>query len=190
MFEAIAQRITSTAIALGSMVFASVAGTNATFDAPDITVSGSKIVISTQLTECFTEELDKIFQSGQPIRIYFRVSLHEQQSDNPVLVKDFYHQVRYSLVDKYYEVYLSEKDASTTAISIGEVHRNLASVNQYGVIEADYLEPGTHYYIRITAYMQKIQLPGMEDEIDLMNYWNGKEPELRTEPFEKSMLAL
>lgn len=190
MFEAIAQRITTTAIALGSLLFGSVAGTNATFDTPDIKINGSKIVISAQLENCYTEELDKIFRSGKPVRIYFRVSLHEEQSDNPILVRDFYHQVRYSLVDKYYDVYYSELDVSKTALEIEEVHEYMATIDQYEVIEADNLQPGTSYYIRITAFMKNIRLPGIREDINLMSYWKGREPELKSESFEKSVLAL
>ncbi len=190
MFESIAQQITTTAITLGSLLFGSVVGTNATFDTPRISVNGSKIVISAELVNCYTEELDKIFQSGKPVRIYFRVSLHEGKTNNPVLVRDFYHQVRYSLVDKYYDVYFSEHDVNRTALTTGEVHEHLSTIDQYEVIEADNLRPGTEYYIKITAFMKDIRLPGINEDISLMSYWKGREPQLKSESFEKSVLAL
>jgi len=190
MFETLAQKVATTAIAIGSLFFTSISGTNAVFDNPQIDVNGSKITITAQLKNCFTEEMDQLFQSGQHVRFYFRVSIRKKNSDKVVIVKDFYHQIKYSLVDNYYQVYSSETDQTVNAVTLGEAHQEMASITQYEIIDADYLDQDEQYYIQVTAYMKNIRLPGMNEELNLMSYWNGTEPTIQSDAFDKSVLAL
>lgn len=190
MFETLAQKVASTAIALGSLFFSSITGTNATFDNPQINVNASKITITTQLKNCYTEEMDRLFQSGQPVRFYFRVSIKQNRNDKVLIVKDFYHQIKFSLVDNYYQIYLSETDETINAVTLEEAHREMASIARYEVIDANYLERDRQYYIHLTAYMKDIRLPGMQENINLMSYWKGVEPTLKSNAFDKSVLAL
>lgn len=195
MFESWVQKLASTAIAVGSMFFTSITGTNATFQNPAVNIEGSQIVISTELHDCFTEELDRILQSGKPVRFNYRVQIFQRfdsegKKDSVVLSKEFYHQVRYNLVDNFYRVYLSEKDETKDVLSIGEVHTALSTLNNYEVIEADQLDNDGQYFIRISAFLDKIRLPGMKEDLDLMSYWNDTPPSLVTQTFDRSVLAL
>lgn len=190
MFETIAQKVATTAIAIGSLFFTSITGTNAVFENPQIDVNGSKITISAELDNCFTQELDQLFQSGQPVRFYFRVSIRETSSDKVLVVKDFYHQIKYSLVDNYYQVYFSETDQTVIAVTLEEAHQEMASISKYGVIDAKYLSNNKQYYLQVAAFMKNIRLPGMQDDLNLMGYWNGVEPTIKSETFDKSLLAL
>jgi len=190
MFQSIVEKLASTAIAVGSLFFTSVTGTNATFENPQIQESGSQVVISTNLTNCFTDELDRIIQSGRPVRFNFRVTLHYSGSQQVVLLQDFYHEVQYSLVDHVYQVYFSEREQTVNAATLEEMHTRMSGVDQYQVIDENTLSDNTEYYIQIRAYMEKISLPGMKEEINLMNYWNNTEPLLISGAFDKDDLAL
>jgi len=195
MLETWVQKLASTAIAVGSMFFTSITGTNATFQNPAIDIEGSQIVVSADLHDCFTEELDRILQSGKPVRFNYRVEIFQKldgnaKEDTVVLAKEFYHQVRYNLVDNFYRIYISENGETEDVLSIGEVHTKLSTITNYKVIEADQLESDKKYYIRLTAFLHKIQLPGMKEELDLMSYWNDTAPFLVTQTFDRSMLAL
>lgn len=190
MFETIAQKVATTAIAIGSLFFTSITGTNAVFDNPQIDVNGSKITITAQLKNCYTEEMDQLFRSGQQVRFYFRVSIREQKSDKVIIVKDFYHRIKYSLVDNYYQVYFSETDQTVNAVTLEEAQEEMASITQYEIIDAEYLDRDKQYYIQVTAYMKNIRLPGMQEDIHLMSYWKGVEPTIKSDAFDKSVLAL
>lgn len=190
MFQSIVEKLASTAIAVGSLFFTSVTGTNATFENPQIQESGSQVVISANLTNCFTDELDRIIQSGRPVRINFRVTLHQTGAPQVVLLQDFYHEVQYSLVDHVYQVYFSESNHTTNAATLDEMHSQMSGIDRYRVIDESTLTDDTQYYIQIRAYMEKIKLPGMKEEINLMNYWNNTEPLLISDAFSKEDLAL
>ncbi len=189
MFQSIVEKLAATAIAVGSVFFTTVDGTNAVFENPEIHTNGGKVVISATLSNCFTEELDRIFQSGRPVRFYFRVTLHRSGSGQVVRFNDFHHQVRYDLVDQYYQIYLSEKEQTVNAVSLEEVHRYMTTIQEYQVIDESALENDQQYYVEIRAYMLKIRLPGVKDEINMMSYWNKTEPTIRTELFAKEDLA-
>ena len=195
MLETWVQKLASTAIAVGSMFFTSITGTNATFQNPAVEIEGSQIVISAELHDCFTEELDRILQSGKRVRFNYRVEIYqhldgEAVEDTVILSKEFYHQVRYNLVDNFYRLHFSESNDTREVLSIGEVHTALTSIRKCEVIGADQLEDDGEYYIRLTAYLHKIQLPGMKEELNLMSYWNDEAPILVTETFDRSVLAL
>ncbi|HKJ68066.1 MAG TPA: DUF4390 domain-containing protein [bacterium] len=189
MFQSIVEKLAATAIAVGSVFFTTVDGTNAVFENPEIHTNGGQVVISATLNNCFTEELDRLFQSGRPVRFYFRVTLHRNGTGQVIQFNDFHHQVRYNLVDQYYQIYLSEKDQTMNAVSLEEVHRHMTAIRGYQVIDESALETGQEYYVEIRAYMLKMSLPGVKDEIDMMSYWNKTEPAIRTEPFAKEDLA-
>ncbi len=190
MFHSLVQKLASTAIALGSIFFSSVNGTDAVFQNPEIYSTGGQIVVSTTLSNCFTSELDRIIQSGKPVRFYFRVSVSDAGSGKVLLFRDFYHQVRYNLVDHYYQVYHSEHDQTMDLSSLDEVHRSISEIQGYQVVYENLLDNDRQYYIQISAYMEKIQLPGIQEEINLMSYWNNSEPQLESAPFYKRDLAL
>lgn len=190
MFETLAQKVATTAITIGSLFFTSIAGTNAIFNNPEVDVKGSKITVTTELRDCYTEELDRLFQSGQPVRFYFRVSIRENQNDKVLIVKDFYHQIKYSLVDGYYQIYFSETDETINTVTLEEAHQEMASIDNYEVVDAEFLDGNKRYYFHMTAYMKNIRLPGMQEEINLMSYWKGVEPTIKSNPFDKSVLAL
>jgi len=189
MFESIAKQFATTAIALGSMLFGTVAGTDATFTPAELSSNGNEIVITTRLDDCFTEEMDKLFQSGKSITINFRMTVHNSNND-VILFNDFYHQVKYSLVDDYFQVHLSEHERTLSVMTIEEVHDLLASVSNYEVMELSRLEPEEQYQIQLISYMEEISLPGREEQIHLMNYWNNTEPTLRTPAFDRTQFAL
>jgi len=188
MFQSIVERLAATAIAVGSVFFPTVDGTNAVFENPEINVNGGQVVISATLNNCFTEELDRIIQSGNPVRFYFRVSLMDGD-DQVIRFMDFHHQVRYNLVDQYYQVYYSEREQSLNLSTIEDAHNYMSAINEYRVIDENALEVGAEYSIEIRAYMLNMNLPGAQDEIDMMGYWNNTEPVIKTSAFTKEDLA-
>ncbi len=195
MFETWVQKLASTAIAVGSMFFTSISGTHATFEQPSVDVNASQIVVSAKLTNCFTDELDRILQSGKRVRFNYRVEVYQKldnsgANDTVIVKKEFYHQVRYNLVDSFYRIVTSENNETTDVLSIGEAHTLLTTLKNLKVIEADQLPASGEYYIKITAFLNKIKLPGMKEDLNLMSYWNDEQPTLVTQTFDRTILAL
>ena len=188
MFNAITQKITSLVVAAGSLFLSSVTGTNAVFEEIEIIRKNNRIVLSATLTNCFSEELDKIFLSGEIIRINFQVNTFEKNNNEPIDEKIFYHFIKYDLVDQYYEIYLSEKDKNLIVEDIIESKTHLAKIEEYVVIETNLLELGKKYYVRLIASMESIHLDALNKNIDLMIYWNKKRATCITQEFEKSIL--
>ena len=190
MLSAITQKITSLIVAAGSLFLSSVTGTNAVFTDVEIIRYDNKIVCSATLSNCFNEELDKIFLSGEIIRINFVIQTFEKGNKEPIDEKNFYHHIKYDLVDQYFEIYLSETDNNFVSEDITESKTKLAKIEEFEVIKTDLLELGRKYYIKLTAEMESIYLDALHKNIDLMIYWNNKNATLKTKLFEKSILKL
>lgn len=190
MLSAITQKITSLIVAAGSLFLSSVTGTNAVFEDVEIIRYDNKIVCSATLSNCFNEELDKIFLSGEIIRINFQVQTFEKGNREPIDEKTFHHHIKYDLVDQYFEIYLSEKDNNFVSEDITESKTKLAKIEEFEVIKTDILEFGKKYYIKLTAEMEPIYLNALKKNIDLMIYWNNKKAVCKTKVFEKSILEL
>lgn len=188
MLSAITQKITSLIIAAGSLFLSSVTGTNAVFEDVEIIRYDNRIVFSATLSNCFNEELDKIFLSGEIIRINFVIQTFEKGNREPIDEKTFHHHIKYDLVDQYYEVYISEKDDNFIIEDIAESKIQLAKIEEFEIIKTDLLELGRKYYIKLTAEMESIYLDALKKNIDLMLYWNNKRATCRTQEFEKSLL--
>ena len=188
MLSAITQKITSLILAAGSLFLSSVTGTNAAFTEVEIIREDNIIVCSATLTNCYNEELDKIFLLGQNVRINFIFQIFEQRNKNPIYEKRFYHQIKFDLVDEYFEVYLSENDDNFITEDITELKTKLAKIEEVEVVKTDILEFGKKYYIKLTAKMEPIYLDAIQKNIDLMIYWNNKKATFSSELFEKSHL--
>ncbi len=188
MLSALSQKITSLIIAAGSLFFSSVTGINPGFSDVKIVVEDDQIVCSASLTNCYSEELDKIFLSGQNIKINFTIQTFEQGKKKPIYEKKFYHKIKYDLVDEYFEVYRLEKDDNLIIYSLQEAKDKLARIENVETVNLDLLKFGKKYYIKLIATMQPIFFDAIKKNIDLMIYWNYKKATFSSELFEKSVL--
>lgn len=188
MLAALSQKITSLIIAAGSLFFSSVTGINPGFSDVKIVIDDDQIVCSASLTNCYSDELDKIFLSGQDIKINFAIQIFEQGKKKAISEKNFYHQIKYDLVDEDFEVYLSETNDEFTTESLKEVKDKLARVERFEAIKSNLLRFGKKYYLKFTASMEPIFFDAFQKNIDLMIYWNNKKATFSSELFEKSVL--
>ncbi|MFQ6608711.1 MAG: DUF4390 domain-containing protein [Fidelibacterota bacterium] len=173
----LSKKIAATFIALGSMFYSTIDGVSAEFDAIEITTHGASMEITTRLENCFTEELEQIFRSGKEIRFNFRVEVIDQSQDTITLVKDYFHAIRFSLIDRVYSVYLSESQTQFNALNLKEAKRKLTLIDELAIDIEHKLRKQEYYRLRLTAWLDKIQLQGMEEPLNLMFYWNSIKPE-------------
>jgi hypothetical protein len=187
MFETIADRLITTIISIGSLVFPFIESIEPIFTDVQFKVVGNSLYLSTTLENCYTEELDKVISSGQPVVVRFEAELFNDKVKKPVLKQEFFRSVRYNLLDKQYEVYLSEKDTRLLLQDIDRVHQNLTTLKEVKIIDSSNLKGGQQYYIRLTAALDNITFVGGESELDLMLFWNNRRPAINTSRFNSTI---
>ena len=190
MFELLLKKIATAVVSFGSIFIASITGINPEFINVIITNDNTNIVCSAQLSNCFQDDFDKIFNSGQIIQMTFIVNLYEKNNKSPLVSREFYHQVKYDLVDHFYELYLSETEEKLHYTKLSEVKHKLINISNFEVIELDELESGKKYYIEIIASLSKIYLDAVKKNINLMIFWNFKKPTYISDFFEKPVQQL
>lgn len=188
MIGTLAEKIASFIITAGSLLFPSVGGINPSFSDVQIAVVNNGIVCSARLINCYSEELDKIFLSGKEIRINFTVQTFEQGKEKPMHERKFCHQMKYDLVDQYFEVYLSETDEKFITESLDEVKERMARIERFVAVKVSLLEFGKRHYLKFTASMEPVFFDAFQKNIDLMIYWNNKKATFLSELFEKPAL--
>lgn len=187
LFSLISKKIVSTVIAIGSLFYSTISGVVAEFDEIHLGTNGDRLVLSTRLSNCFSEDLDRILTSGREIKIYFLVEIVEATSEEPTHEVTFYHSLEYSLVDRIYQVFRSQNGDRRDGLSLERGKEMVAELDEVVVIAASGLSSGKVYRVRVTAHMGKIELPGTEEELNLMFYWNSLKPTGTSEPFTKEI---
>ncbi|MFQ6673365.1 MAG: hypothetical protein ACE5GH_01115, partial [Fidelibacterota bacterium] len=135
----------------------------------------------------FSEELDQIFSSGKEIKIFFLVRVVEATNGGTVKEQTFYHSITYSFIDHTYRVYQSEHETNIDGLSVEEAKSILAQITEAPAVSASELISGKEFLVKVTAFMGKLELPGVEGETNLMFYWNSIKPTLTAPPFTRDI---
>lgn len=183
LFSVISQKIVSTVIAVGSLFYSSISGVVAEFDGLTLDTQGDKLVLSTRLVNCFSEDLDRIFRSGEEIRIFFQVEVLNRENQVPVHKTTLFHAITYSLIEGSYEVYKSNTQKRQMGLSLEQAKTMMSQVEEAGVIVASQLSFGVDYAVKVTANLGTVTLPGSKEELNLMYYWSSLRPTVTSEPF-------
>ena len=185
IFTLVSKKIVATVIAIGSMFYSTISGVVAEFDDIHLRARGDQLVLSTRLLNCFSEDLDRIFSSGREIRIHYLVQVFGAPGEEPYHEMTFYHAVKYSLVDRIYEVFRSADGERFEGLTLEEAREMLSQIDEVTVVLASQLSFGVEYSVKVQAHMGKTQIPGSEDELNLMFYWNSLKPTATSDPFTK-----
>jgi hypothetical protein len=180
IFTLITKKIITTVIAIGSVFYSSISGVNAEFTDIDIHARGEQLVISTELTNCFSEELDLIFESGKEISIYYRIEVVQASNSHVIHADTLTHTIHYSLVDNAFNVRISEVQQTLYNLPKDRAKSRLAKLNEVPILSLHNLLPRLEYYIQTTAWMGKVSIEGTREKLNLMYYWNSIKPEVRS----------
>ena len=186
IFAAFSKKVISSIIAVGSMFYSTIDGVTPTMTAPDIQIKNDYIYISTTIENCYTDDLNQFFYSGDIIPIYFSVDLYQVGKNTPDSTFTFYHTIQYSPIGDDFSIYHSELDKTVSALSLDEAKTLLPQITRYRTISSKIIDNNVNYYIKITAWLDKIHLEGMEEELNLLFYWNSIKPTIKTDRFAKS----
>jgi hypothetical protein len=186
LFSAFSKKVISSIIAIGSMFYSTIDGVTPTMSINDLYFSNEHLVINTVMTNCYTEELEQILASGNKIPVNFDVDLYSGNNRLPDTSYSFFHILQFSPIDKNYSVFLSEKNEYIYSLNIDQAKILFTSLTDLEIISSSDLDSQFSYNIKITAWLDKIHLRGMEEDLNLNFYWNSIKPSVNTPVFRKS----
>lgn len=186
IFAAFSKKVISTIIAVGSMFYSTIDGVTPNMNIPELQYKNDYVLVSTMIENCYTEEFDQIFYSGNLIPIYFAVELYQEGKKKPDSTYTFYHSLQYSHIGNDFTIYYSEQDKTTSSLNINQVKQLFPRVTNYRVTSSNNITDDIYYYFKMTAWLDKIHLEGMEEELNLLYYWNSIKPNSKSKLFTKS----
>lgn len=189
IFTNLFQKTINTVIAIGSLFYSTIDGVRADFSYLAVDVSNNIVIVSTQLINCYSDNLDQIFRSGERITIHYKLELYSNQSNQPIYQKDFNHSIRYSLLEKTYDIYKSEIETVLIGLDFNRAKNELSQIIAIPTIEVAQLNKNVDYRFRITAWMSNIQLQGMDEPLNLMYYWSSIRP-VNESPIFRDMISV
>ncbi|NHZ86596.1 MAG: hypothetical protein GWP19_12075, partial [Planctomycetia bacterium] len=98
----------------------------------------------------------------------------------------FYHALQYSFIGNDFAIYYSERDETIRSLNLDQAKVLFPRVMNYRVISSNNINDNINYYFKITAWLDKIHLKGMEEELNLLYYWNSIKPNSKSTLFTKS----
>ncbi len=186
IFAAFSKKVISTIIAVGSMFYSTIDGVTPDMSALELHYKNDYILVSTMLENCYTSEFDQIFFSGNVITIYFTVDLYQDGGKDADSTNTFFHALQYSPLGDDFTIYFSEQNETISSLSIDQVKALFPRITDYRVTSSDNIYDNINYYLEITAWLDKIRFEGMEEELNLLYYWNSIKPTNKSAPFTKS----
>ncbi len=190
MFEFLADKISITVLAISQLLLSNVAGTDPRFEDVQLAVEGPAIYLSTHLMDSFTEDLDMILQSGDTLILHFEVDLVDMSTDSPVAIGTWQHEFRYSLLEDRYQLYSSETERNRNIYDFEEAKRRWVRIEQARLCDLDDLNDDSDYFLRMSAFMDPVDMPGLTEQMNLMAFWNQIRPVYKSQPFQKRSLVL
>ena len=118
--------------------------------------------------------------------MYFSIELYQEGERKPDSTYTFYHSLQYSPIGNDFTIYYSEQDKATSSLNINQVKLLFPLVTDYQVTSANTINDNINYYFKVTAWLDKIQLEGMDEKLNLLYYWNSIKPNSKSDIFTKS----
>lgn len=183
LFTTLSRTVITTVIAIGSLFYSTISGVNAKFEPLELRTKGNQLVLSAALENWSFDDLDQILLSGQEIKILFRIQVLELENSTPVVDSAFFHSLQYSLLDGVFDVYRSEEQGNLGGLSLSRAKTALARIEDYPAVALHQLDPQKNYYIQVSAGLDRIHLPGQDEDLNLMFYWNSIKPSRNSDTF-------
>ncbi len=190
MFQFLSDKLSAGALVVSQLLLTAFVGTDPYFQDVGLEVRGDRLFCSAKLMESFTPDLDMLLQSGDTIIINFEVDLVNAANDSVVAIADWQHHFQYSLLEDDYSVYRSETDRTIKTNSLEEAKDEWVIIDNALFCRMRVMQDDQLYYLRISAFMNEIEMPGITKRLNLMSFWNRIRPIHISEPFEKRQLVL
>ena len=182
--------LTNTIIGVGSLFFSYIDGVDVQFESINLNPQHSQVAISTQLSNWSSKEFDEILSSGEEIKIEYFVEVVDIYNDNIVSRKEFYHSVKYHILDNYFEVYFSEDNRSFNISNLEILRQKFTKITNVDVIQSNRIIENHQYKIEITAMLPVLLFPNTQKSFDMMLFWKRKIPNQTSRIFDKSIFVI
>lgn len=186
IIAAFSKKVISTIIAVGSMFYSTIDGVTPKMSALELHYKNDYVLVSTMIENCYTSEFDQIFYSGNVIPIYFAVELYQDSRKESDSTYTFYHTIQYSPLGDDFTIYYSERNETISSLNLNQAKALFPRITNYRVTSSNNINDNINYYLKITAWLNKIRFEGMEEELNLLYYWNSIKPNNKSAPFTKS----
>ncbi|MEE8340473.1 MAG: DUF4390 domain-containing protein [Candidatus Neomarinimicrobiota bacterium] len=186
IFAAFSKKVINTIIAVGSMFYSTIDGITPNMSTPDLQYKNDYILVSASIENCYTQDLDQILFSGNIIPIYYSLELYQDGAKEADSTNTFFHALQYSPLGKDFTIYFSERNETLSSLSLDQAKILFPRVTKHQVVSSNNINENTNYYIKITAWLEKIRFEGMEEDLNLLYYWNSLKPSNKSALFTKS----
>ncbi|MEE8336064.1 MAG: DUF4390 domain-containing protein [Candidatus Neomarinimicrobiota bacterium] len=188
-FSILSKKIITSVISVGSIFYSTITGVNASFSSLELSAKGDNIIISATLENCFSPELDQILRSGLEIKINFLAELLDQENQKIVRDTIFYHSLKYSVLEDDYGVFTSENQNYYNQLTLAQSKLILSKIEKFQIIKIENLNQNINYRIKLTAWLDKIEIRSRDEPLNLMFYWKSIKPTGLTTSFSKAEFA-
>ncbi|MBC8477957.1 MAG: DUF4390 domain-containing protein [Candidatus Delongbacteria bacterium] len=190
MFEALSQTLAAWVIAAGSVFVSPESSTEVDFSQPTLTLEENRIVLSVELVDWHTEEMDRILESGQTLTIHFDLDVYQEREQAPYNSYSFDHAITMDLIDQTYHINCSEQELEYQTTTLNEMRNHAGSLRSFNLLDLNELQGDTSFVFELRAHLENIDLPGLMNDFDMMRYWRGKIPRLESPSFKRSDFLL
>ena len=190
MLQFLADKLGAGALFVSQLLLTAVVGAEPYFQDVHLEVSGDRLFCSGRLMESFTPDLDLLLQSGDLVVIHFEVDLVNSARDSVVAMADWEHHFRYSLLEDEYTVYRSEQDRQMRINNFEQAKEEWVKIEKTLFCRMRVMDGDQAYFLRVSAFMEEMEMPGITNKINLMSFWNRIRPVHVSEPFRKRQLIL
>jgi len=175
---------------VSQLLLTAVVGTEPYFQDVRLEVSGDRLFCSGRLVDSFTPDLDLLLESGDTVVINFEVDLVNVETDSVVAIAEWEHRFTYSILEDDYTVYRSENDKTTKIFNFEQAKDEWVRIENALFCRMRVMDDNRRYFLRISAFMNEMDMPGITKKINMMSFWNRIRPVHVSEPFEKRQLVL
>lgn len=175
----ISKGIISGLISLGSIFYSSVSGVNPEFTPIEYSINGKSLYLTTQLINYSTPELDDIFRSGVPIKLNFHITVYlHPGSINPVKERIFGHEMVFDPLEEEFRLFFEETKKFQRFKKIDHAKMLFTQLKWVKIPLVDPPRGGTDFLVKIKVKPTRITLQELQQELDLLPYWNMTRPEI------------
>ena len=185
MLDLIAQTFNASLVAVTQLFLSAVVTTNPWFQGLDVKYEGTRheIICQTKLDASFTETLDDVLLSGQNITLHFVFEFYAAGTAKPMSLAEVVNGFRYDKDQKIYYLFSSQTrkmDRYFTLEAAKDAYITARNVLTAGIED---LPADQEYFIKVTAFLDPIQMEDMGKSVNLMLRWASVKPTVVSEKF-------
>lgn len=185
MLDLIAQTFNASLVAVTQIFLSAVITSNPWFAFLEIQNDdmGREVICSTRLESSFTETLDEVLLSGQNITLHFIFEFFEAGQAAPLKTMKVVNGFRFDKEADIYYLYSSQNKKLDKYFTLEAAKNAYISAVNVRVIDTDDLDQNSEYFVRVSAFLDPIQMDDVGKSVNLMLRWASVKPTIASEKF-------